>query len=114
MAAEQRLPGVHLAYDATTDVAYLQLRAAGPASEVGPTLLLFEHDPGFAGVVALDFSLADGRVVGFEFQFASAALPPALLAAADRIDGHHLDRVVGMRLAGFLGAAGSRREEPTQ
>ena len=113
MPARQRLPGVRLTYDATTDVAYLELRPAGPASGVGPTLLL-ERDPDFAGDVALDFSLVDGRVVGFELQSASATLPPALLLAAERIDGRHLERVMGMRMAGFLRAAGPSRDEPTQ
>jgi len=114
MPAEQRLPGVRLTYDATTDVAYLELRPAGPASGVGPTLLLFERDPEFAGEVALDFSLVDGRVVGCEFQSASAALPPALLLAAERIDGRHLERITEMRMAGFLRAAEPSRGEPVQ
>jgi hypothetical protein len=104
------LPGVHLMYDATTDVAYLELRPTGPADEVGPTLLLFEHDPAFAGAVGLDFGMADGRAIGLEFQFASATLPPALLLAAERIDGLHLERITEMRLGRYGRAESGRRE----
>ena len=93
----------HLTWDATTDVAYLSLRDAGPADVLGPTLLL-EPDRAFAGVVAMDFSLADGRVVGFEFQFASACLPAELLASAERIDGGHLTRRTEARLGRRLRA----------
>ena len=88
---------MRLTYDATTDVAYLSFRATGPADVLGPTLLL-EHDRDFAGAVALDFGVLDGRVVGLEFQAASACLPVELLAAAERIDGRHLARIVEMRL----------------
>jgi uncharacterized protein YuzE len=88
---------MHLTYDATTDVAYLALRATGPADVLGPTLLL-EHDRDFPGAVALDFGLLDGRVVGLEFQAASACLPAELLAAAERVDGEHLVRIAEMRL----------------
>ena len=84
-------------YDATTDVAYLALRSTGPADVLGPTLLL-ENDRDFPGVVALDFGLLDGRVVGLEFQAASACLPAELLAAAERIDGRHLAHITEMRL----------------
>ena len=80
---------MRLTYDATTDVAYLSLRATGPADLLGPTLLL-EHDRAFPGAVALDFGLLDGRVVGLEFQMASACLPAELLATAERVDGGHL------------------------
>lgn len=83
-----------LTYDATVDVAYLTLRPTGPADILGPTLLL-EHDRAFAGVVAMDFGLRDGRAVGFEFQMASARLPAELLAQAERSDG----RSVSDRLA---------------
>lgn len=75
-----------LTYDATVDVAYLTLRPTGPADVLGPTLLL-EHDRAFAGAVALDFGLLDGRAVGLEFQMASACLPAELLAVAERSDG---------------------------
>ena len=88
---------MHLTYDATTDVAYLSFRATGPADILGPTLLL-EHDRDFPGAVALDFGLLDGRVVGLEFQAASACLPAELLVAAERIDGGHLARIAEMRL----------------
>jgi uncharacterized protein YuzE len=88
---------MRLTYDATTDVAYLALRATGPADVLGPTLLL-EHDRDFPDTVALDFGLLDGRVIGLEFQAASACLPAELLATAERIDGGHLARIAGMRL----------------
>ena len=82
---------IKLTYDATTDVAYLVLAPTGSADILGPTLLL-EHDPAFAGAVSADFTAADGRLVGLEFQFASACLPASWLAAAERIDGDHLFR----------------------
>ena len=88
---------MRLTYDATTDVAYLSLRATGPADLLGPTLLL-EHDRAFPGAVALDFGLLNGRVVGLEFQMASACLPAELLATAERVDGGHLARIAEMRL----------------
>lgn len=44
----------------------------GPQGEpIRPTVLL-ETDRAFAGFVALDFSVADARAVGLEFQRASA------------------------------------------
>jgi uncharacterized protein YuzE len=99
-------------YDATTDVAYLSLRSLAQGEPVGPTLLL-ETDDAFAGFVALDFSLADGRAVGLEFQRASACLPAELLATAERRDGrslaNRLDERVGRRLAAELRAPGRRR-----
>lgn len=75
-----------LTCDATTDVAYLSLRQLRPGEPLGPTLLL-EPDPVFPGAVALDFSLDDGCAVGLEFRIASACLPAALLATAERTDG---------------------------
>lgn len=82
---------LHLTYDATTDVAYLVVVTTGPADILGPTLLL-EADAAFPGAVAADFAMSDGRLVGLEFQFASACLPAAWLASAERIDGDHLRR----------------------
>jgi uncharacterized protein YuzE len=102
---------MRLTYDATTDVAYLSFRATGPADVLGPTLLL-EHDRDFAGAVALDFGLLDGRVVGLEFQAASACLPAKLLAAAERIDGQHLARITEMRLGRRVQS--SRAGRPTR
>jgi uncharacterized protein YuzE len=104
---------MRLTYDATTDVAYLSFRATGPADVLGPTLLL-EHDRDFSGAVALDFGLLDGRVVGLEFQAASACLPVELLAAAERVDGEHLARIAEMRLGrrGLSSRAG--RTSPVQ
>jgi uncharacterized protein YuzE len=99
---------MRLTYDATTDTAYLALRPLGPAEPLGPTLLV-EPDPSLAGVVAVDVSLADGRVVGLEFQVASACLPAELLARVERVDGHHLEQRyaerVTRRLAGTLAGA---------
>jgi hypothetical protein len=88
---------LHLTWDATTDVAYLVMQPTGPGDVLGPTLLL-ENDPEFPGVVAADFALADGRLVGLEFQFASACLPASWLAAAERIDGEHAARRFGERI----------------
>jgi uncharacterized protein YuzE len=104
----------HLTYDATTDVAYLSLRPLAQGELVGPTLLL-ETDRGFAGFVALDFSLADGRAVGVEFQRASACLPAELLASAERTDGRSLanrfDERVGRRLDAQLRALSGRQRQ---
>ena len=80
-----------LTWDATTDVADLVMAPTGPGDILGPTLLL-ETDPEFAGAVSADFTLADGRLVGLEFRMASACLPAAWLAAAERIDGEHAMR----------------------
>ena len=77
---------------------------------VGPTLLL-ETDRAFAGFVALDFSLADGRAVGLEFQRASACLPAELLATAERRDGRSLEDRLAERFGRHLaGPAGSPRQ----
>jgi uncharacterized protein YuzE len=86
-----------LTWDATTDVAYLTLAPTTDADRLGPTLLL-ENDPEFNGAVAADFTVADGRLVGLEFQMASTCLPPALLARARRIDGEHLRQRLDQRL----------------
>jgi hypothetical protein len=86
-----------LTYDATTDIAYLVVAPTGPDDVLGPTLLL-EADPEFPGIVAADFRLADGRLVGLEFQFASACLPAAWIAGAERIDGQHASRRFEERL----------------
>ena len=106
---------IHLTYDATTDVAYLSLRPTGPANVLGPTLLL-ENDREFAGAVAADFTLADGRLVGLEFQMASACLPPELFATAERIDGEHLayrfqDRVLRRFERGTRSSATRKRDD---
>ena len=95
-----------LTFDATTDVAYLELRPTGPSDVIGPALLL-ETDRAFAGHVIADFALADGRLVGFEFQRASACLPADLLMAADRIDGENLERRLDQRLGRLLASARS-------
>jgi uncharacterized protein YuzE len=102
---------MRLTYDATTDVAYFSFRATGPADVLGPTLLL-EHDRDFPGVVALDFGLFDGRIVGLEFQAASACLPAKLLLTAERIDGRHLAHITEMRLGRRVQS--SRAGRPTR
>ncbi len=105
---------MHLTYDATTDVAYLSLRPTRPGEPLGPTLLL-EHDRDFPGAVALDFSVEDGRVIGLEFQVASACLPAELLAAAERTNGRGLaqryDQRVAPHLAARLRSPGSQRRK---
>lgn len=94
---QTKRPTLALTWDAATDVAYLEVTPTGPGDVLGPTLLL-ETDPQFAGVVAADFRAGDGRLVGLEFQRASAALPAAWLAGAERIDGLHLARRVAARV----------------
>jgi uncharacterized protein YuzE len=102
---------MRLTYDATTDVAYLYLRDVRPDELLGPTLFV-EPDPEFPGFAALDFSLTDGRVVGLEFQRASACLPAELLATATRGDGQsvqqRLDERVLRRLRGSSGLTGPK------
>jgi uncharacterized protein YuzE len=95
---------MRLTYDATTDTAYLALRPLGAAEPLGPTLLV-EPDPSLAAVVAVDVSLVDGRVVGLEFQVASACLPAELLTRAERVDGCHLEQRYAERVARRLSGA---------
>jgi len=97
---------MRLTYDATTDVAYLSLRPLAQGELLGPTLLL-ENDREFPGAVALDFSLADGRVIGLEFQMASACLPVELLATAERRDGEGLADRFAERLARHIAGPGN-------
>ena len=99
---------IRVTYDATTDVAYIALRATGPTDVFGPTLLL-ENDRAFHGAVGADFTLGDGRLVGFEVQMASRCLPAELLATAERIDGHHVALRFGERVERRLDARSSRR-----
>ncbi len=87
-----RATRLRLTWDPETDVAYLYLAETADHQLLGPTLLL-EADDQFAGAVALDFTLSDGRAVGLEFQMASACLPPALLAAAERVEGNAARRL---------------------
>ena len=94
---------MRLTYDATTDVAYLSLRAVRRGEPLGPTLLV-ELDREFPGVVTLDFSLLDGRVVGLEFVAASACLPAELLATAERSDSRSLADRYQERVASRLAA----------
>jgi len=102
---------MRLTYDATTDVAYLSLRPLARGEPVGPTLLL-ETDRAFRGFVALDFSLADGRAVGLEFQRASTCLPAELLATAERRDGLSLGDRFAERVAPHLAGPESSRRQP--
>jgi len=94
---------MRLTYDATTDVAYLSLRAVRRGEPLGPTLLV-RPDREFPGVVTLDFSFLDGRVVGLEFMAASACLPAELLATAERCDRRSLADRYQERVAGRLAA----------
>jgi hypothetical protein len=100
-----------LTYDGKTDVAYLQLRATDPTDVIGPALFL-ERDLAFHGFVIADFTLIDGVLVGFEFQFASACLPAELLATAERIDGQHAARRFGERIGRLLAAGGTTPKDP--
>ncbi len=102
---------MRLTHDATTDVAYLSLRAVRPGELLGPTLLV-EPDREFPGAVGLDFSLADGRAVGLEFQLASACLPAELLAGAERADGENLQRRLEERVLGRFGGGPHRVARP--
>ncbi|WP_445338681.1 DUF2283 domain-containing protein [Clavibacter sp. CFBP 8614] len=74
---------MRVTYDAVADAAYVAL--AGPVGdgEVGTTI----HSiltPGDSGEISLDFD-ADGRLLGIEVLNASAVLPAAVLAQAERI-----------------------------
>ena len=105
---------IRVTYDATTDVAYIALRATGPTDVFGPTLLL-ENDRAFHGAVGADFTLGDGRLVGFEVQMASRCLPAELLASAERIDGQHLSQMLHMRVGRRLDSRmAGRVDEPIQ
>ena len=75
---------MHLTYDATTDVAYLSLRDVSPDEILGPTLFVE--------------TLTDGRVVGLEFQKATACLPAELVAAAERSDGQSVQQRLDERV----------------
>ena len=88
---------MRLTYDATTDVAYLSLRDLLLEELLGPTLFV-ETDPEFPGFVALDFSLTDGRVVGLEFQMATACLPAELLVTAESSDGQTVQQRIDERV----------------
>lgn len=90
---------MRLTYDATTDVAYLELREPGPDEVLGPALLL-EQDHAFQALVIADFTERDGMLVGFEFVAASRCLPPAVLSVAERIDGGNLGERMKARLPG--------------
>lgn len=76
---------LRLTYDVDDDIAYLVVAPTGPTDVLGATLNLERHRF-FAGEMWADFTMADGRLAGLEFFNASAILPPAWLAAAERID----------------------------
>ena len=90
---------MRLTYDATTDVAYLELREPGPDEVLGPALLL-EHDRAFHALVIADFVERDGMLVGLEFVGASRCLRFAVLSTAERIDGCNLGERIKARFAG--------------
>lgn len=89
---------MRLTYDATTDVAYLELRRLAPGEALGPNLLL-GADRAFHALVIADFTEADGMLVGFELVRASTCLPPAVLSTAERIDGRNLGERLLVRLS---------------
>lgn len=95
---------IRLTFDATTDVAYLELQPTGPVDVLGPALLI-ETDRAFAGHIIADFTLADGRLVGFELQHASACLPADLLMAAELALGSTTARAIFEALQVVLGGA---------
>lgn len=94
---------MRLTYDATTDVAYLELRPLDAGDVMGPALLL-EPDRAFHAMVIADFVELDGMLVGLEFVRASRCLPAALLATAERIDGRNLAHRFEARCAGRASA----------
>ncbi|MFT7767042.1 DUF2283 domain-containing protein [Clavibacter tessellarius] len=74
---------MRVTYDAVADAAYIAL--AGPVGDgEAATQIHSITTPGDRGEVALDFD-ADGRLLGVEVLHASAVLPAAVLAEAERI-----------------------------
>ncbi|KZC95395.1 DUF2283 domain-containing protein [Clavibacter tessellarius] len=74
---------MRVTYDAVADAAYIAL--AGPVGEgEAATTIHSILTPGDRGEVALDFD-ADDRLLGIEVLHASAVLPAAVLAEAERI-----------------------------
>ena len=74
---------MRVTYDAVADAAYIALEGPVGDGEVAAQI----HSlltPGDRGEVALDFD-ADGRLLGIEVLHASAVLPAAVLAEAERI-----------------------------
>ena len=90
---------MRLTYDATNDVAYLELRQLGPDDVLGPALLL-EPDRPFHALVIADFVERTGTLVGFEFLSASRCLPSDVLSVAERIDGQNLSERFRARFRG--------------
>jgi len=74
---------MRVTYDASVDAAYIAF--AGPVGDgEAATQIPAITTPGDRGEVALDFD-ADGRLLGIEVLHASAVLPAAVLAEAERI-----------------------------
>ncbi|MFD2340450.1 DUF2283 domain-containing protein [Clavibacter tessellarius] len=74
---------MRVTYDAVADAAYIAL--AGPVGDgEAATTIPAITTPGDRGEVALDFD-AHGRLLGIEVLHASAVLPAAVLAEAERI-----------------------------
>lgn len=97
---------MRLTYDATTDVACLELRELDPGEVLGPNLLL-EPDRALRALVIADFTGRDGMLVGFEMVGASRCLTTEVLAGAERIDGGNLAERMLARMAGHgLGEEG--------
>jgi uncharacterized protein YuzE len=74
---------MRVTYDAAADAAYIALGGPIGDGDVGATIHSITT-PGDHGEVALDFD-ADGRLLGIEVLHASAVLPAAVLAEAERI-----------------------------
>ncbi|OUE24170.1 DUF2283 domain-containing protein [Clavibacter michiganensis] len=74
---------MRVTYDAAADAAYVELADPIAPGEVASQIHSLVT-PGDRGEVALDFD-ADGRLLGIEVLHASAVLPAAVLAEAERI-----------------------------
>jgi uncharacterized protein YuzE len=74
---------MRVTYDAAADAAYVSLVDTIGDGEAA-TQIHSITTPGDRGEVALDFD-ADGRLLGIEVLHASAVLPAAVLAGAERI-----------------------------
>jgi uncharacterized protein YuzE len=74
---------MRVTYDAAADAAYVYLTGTIADGE-SATQIHSIMTPGDRGEVALDFD-ADGRLLGIEVLHASAVLPAAVLAGAERI-----------------------------
>jgi uncharacterized protein YuzE len=80
---------MRVTYDPVADAAYVEL--AGPIGDGESASTIHSiMTPGDGGEIALDFD-ADGRLLGIEVLHASAVLPAAVLAEAERIGSSPVD-----------------------